>query len=135
MHEDTSQKLRGKDTHELAAHRFLAGLMRSIPRIDTNTEYTVAQGNESSGGSEGIRYMKLESAANLHPARSAERVGKTQTHAHTETRIYIYICYPPSRIYAVLLFAVLLRLRQSTNDVRPRATADVYIYATPPKYQ
>ena len=41
--------------------------------------------------------------------------------------IYIYIyASPPSKIYAVLF-----RLRQSTNDVRLRATAGVYIYASP----
>ena len=60
---------------------------------------------------------------------------KTHTHTQIYIYIYIYICHPTSKIYAFLLFAAFLRLRQSTNDVRPRATADVYIHATSPKYQ
>ena len=40
---------------------------------------------------------------------------------HIELYIYIYICMyvcaTPSKIYVVLLFAVLLRLTQSTNDL------------------
>ena len=38
---------------------------------------------------------------------------------------------PPLKIYGFLLFAALLRVGQSANDVRPRAT--IWIYALPPK--
>ena len=54
-------------------------------------------------------------------------------HIYLDMYIYIYMLPPPLKdLCLFLLFAVLLRLRQSTNNVRPRATADVHIYATPP---